>query len=227
MRADTWVSSLFSFRREGLDELACLLASIQPRTSLVKVARSQRAQIPQVPNLNTLLKLAHRSIKKDRPFACSFLRISDADDAMGSPDDEEPKYPDFVFEAGVLPKVQDEILEQFDVPSSMSSGLCGVAPALDDVTTADCAQKKGSFLRKSTRQETTKKTLLARKHRATEAEEIEAWWETEQNATAPTGEAGKAPLMEAADPSAEPSGSIVLSSSPAEGSSTMFVLTPS
>ena len=53
--------SLFFFLREGPLDLACLLASIQPRTSLVKLARSPRTdpgslslsllQIPQVPAL--------------------------------------------------------------------------------------------------------------------------------------------------------------------------------
>ena len=46
LHADTWVSSLFSFLREGLDDLACLLASIQPRTRLVKFARSPRTDPP-------------------------------------------------------------------------------------------------------------------------------------------------------------------------------------
>ena len=36
----------FFFLREGLDDLACLLASIQPRTSLVKFARSPRTDSP-------------------------------------------------------------------------------------------------------------------------------------------------------------------------------------
>merc|ERR1719321_2571429 len=139
----------------------------------------------KVADLESLLKLTHRAIKKEKPLACSFLRISDADDAIGARDEDEPAFPDFVFEAGVLPKVQDEILEQYDVPSSMSQDLCGVAPALDDVTTADCAQKKGSFLRKSTRQETSKRDLLARKHRAVDAEAMEAWWDSEQKAEAP------------------------------------------
>ena len=47
MRADTWVSSLFFFyERYCSTLLACLLASIQPRTSLVKFARSPRTDPP-------------------------------------------------------------------------------------------------------------------------------------------------------------------------------------
>jgi S1-C subfamily serine protease len=167
----------------------------------------------KVSSLEGLLKLTHSAIKKEKPLACSFLRISDADDAIGAADDDEPAFPDFVFEAGVLPQVQDEILEKYDVPSSMSQNLCGVAPALDAVTAADCSQKKGSFLRKSTRQENRKRDLLARKHRAVDAEAMEAWWEAEQNATAPNTE-----VLAPAAPNAEPSGSIILKSPASEGS---------
>jgi hypothetical protein len=164
----------------------------------------------KITSLKTLLKLVHKSIKKEQPLACSFLRISDADDAIGAPEDEEPAYPDFVFEAGVLQKVQDEILEQYDVPASMSQDLCGVAPALDDVTTAGCAHKMGSFLRKTSRQE-TRKSLLARKHRgSSDSEAMEAWWDAEQNSTVAEKPAEK--LIAAAGKEAVPSGSIVLSS---------------
>jgi len=102
-----------------------------------------------VRDLRKLLKITDRALKSGEPLECSFLRLSNTDDVVGAREDETPIYPDFVFEAERLQAVQSDILEQYGVPTSMSTDLCGVAEALDDATDAECETMKSAFLHKA------------------------------------------------------------------------------
>jgi S1-C subfamily serine protease len=103
-----------------------------------------------VPDLKSLLKITNGAIEEKASLKCSFLRVSDKDDGVGVWKGESPMYPDFVFEAERLHEVQSAILDQYGVPTSMSTDLCGVAPALDEATEEECDSVKAALLHNAT-----------------------------------------------------------------------------
>jgi len=88
----------------------------------------------EVASLADMLKLVHSG---EDYLACSFVATSESDRRVGVYGDEPAVLPDFVLDLKELKEKQEEVLEQYHVPVSMSMDLCGEG-ALDQRTLAAC-----------------------------------------------------------------------------------------